>query len=246
MLNSHQVCTNFLYHAAMQQDCLIKHDITHHIGTAGTLVSARPQRFAPEWLKMARQEFGQMLELWIIWPSSSSWSSLLHMVTKKSGVWCPCSDYSRGVRSTAAGVAMAAALFRPWSYRIAGSFARENFRELLKVGFLRLKLLRIVGNENNAWAGGDERDWIGENKISELQSYEVLTVDRGYHVYIAVWEAAVLQIATALRVRGKKYQWSLRCCCCRFFGVKTFANCPETAKLAKVFTSKNSRYTVYN
>ena len=53
---------------------------------------------------------------------------------------------------------MAAALFRPQSYRIAGSFARENFRELLKVGLLQLKLWQIVGNENNAWAGGDERD----------------------------------------------------------------------------------------
>ena len=40
----------------------------------------------------------------------------------------------------------------------------------------------------------DDRDWIGANKISELESYEVPTIDPGYHIYVAVWEAAVGQI----------------------------------------------------
>ena len=49
-------------------------------------------------------------------------------------------------------------------------------------------------SNNIAWTGNDERDWIGANKISELESYEVAIVDWGYHVYVAVWEAAVGQI----------------------------------------------------
>ena len=41
----------------------------------------------------------------------------------------------------------------------------------------------------NAWEGNDEQDWIawiGVNKMIELKSYEVVTIDRGYHVYMAV------------------------------------------------------------
>ena len=30
--------------------------------------------------------------------------------------------------------------------------------------------------------------------MSELESYEMVTVDQGYHVYVVVWEAAVDQM----------------------------------------------------
>ena len=38
--------------------------------------------------------------------------------------------------------------------------------------------------------------------MSKLESYKVATVDRGYHVYVAVWEAAVGQILPCKREGG--------------------------------------------
>lgn len=72
-------------------DAPIKHDITHHIKTTGPPVSARTRRLGPDRLKIARQEFDYMLQLGIIQPSSSNWSSPLPK--KSPGDWRPCGDY---------------------------------------------------------------------------------------------------------------------------------------------------------
>ena len=54
----------------------------HHITTNGPPVSGRTCRPSPERLHIAQEEFTHLLELGIIRPSVSCWSSPLHMVPK--------------------------------------------------------------------------------------------------------------------------------------------------------------------
>ena len=61
-----------------------RHDIVHHIQTKGPPVHSHTRRLPPERLTIAKADFDHMLELGIIRPSSSAWSSPLHMVPKKS------------------------------------------------------------------------------------------------------------------------------------------------------------------
>ena len=128
------------------------------------------------------------------------------------------------------------------------SFAGENFRELLKVWFSRLK-----------HSLNDEWDWIGTNKMSKLESYKVATGDRGYQVYVVVWEAAVEQILPCKRERGKihdAYAVAVvenndllididATVLNKTFAVKTFSNFSEPQNLRKFSPAKNSCYMIY-
>lgn len=71
----------------------IKHSTVHYIHTTpGPPVFCRPRRLAPDRLKIAREQFNDMVRDGTARPSDSPWASALHLAPKKSG-WRPCGDY---------------------------------------------------------------------------------------------------------------------------------------------------------
>ena len=70
-------------------------DVYHYIDTTGPPVSERPRRLSPDKLKAAKAEFKRLVEAGICRPSSSPWSSPIHMIMKADGTWRIAGEYHR-------------------------------------------------------------------------------------------------------------------------------------------------------
>lgn len=72
-----------------------KHNVKHHIETAGPPLFARPRPLSPTKYKAAKAEFQAMMAMGICQPSKSPWASPMHIVAKKDGNLRVCGDYRR-------------------------------------------------------------------------------------------------------------------------------------------------------
>lgn len=72
----------------------VKHNTVHYIHTTpGPPVFCRPRRLAPDRMKVATQQFEEMLHDGVARRSDSPWSSALHLAPKGENNWRPCGDY---------------------------------------------------------------------------------------------------------------------------------------------------------
>ena len=74
--------------------CRLQGKVEHHIDTRFSRpVFAHARRLSPDKLSVAKEEFQKLLDMNIIRPSNSPWSSPLHMVAKPSSGWRAYRDY---------------------------------------------------------------------------------------------------------------------------------------------------------